>query len=1079
MDDRNYQTDAEVDKLRDILIELLFGKETAEPTPEKTGETQETIEEKRELSKLDRFLLQKPQPSARRTEEKSFNFDRDDQPRSPSLVPPQRTQYNRQITQFKQPVSSLENRMLERADLKAILVPLIAEIVNRQIAESSSELLQAITPTIDRSIQDKINREKLTPLIASVIGRAIQTQDRRDREAMVEALSPLIDEITQRRIETTKKSLNLSIETLLNGVISQYIQNSPGEIARAIAPEIASAIQEQNRLNKQATIDAIVPIIYEIIQKSNQQNSEGMSTAIAPAIPLAISKTINDSPTEIAKAISPEIALAIQEQTRLERPAIVKALTPLIDDIIKSRIEEDRESISAVIAPAVLTSISQNISHSPTEIARIIAPEISQAIQEQTRLDRSSIVQALSPLIDELIAARIAGDKGAMSQAIAPIIAPAISQAIDRQPTEIAKAIAPEIAKAIGEQDRLDGKAIVAVLSPLILGAIETSVQTEPHRISLLLDSTINSVISQYVKTSNMEIFEAISARIIEIIKEQIRLDREEMVTELSSVVDRMIQRRTEEDKTSMSAAIAPVLSPAISQRIQEVPEEVAKAIAPEIATAIKEQIKLKEEAMADALYPVIGNTIVKYIAETLRDINQKIENTFSLEAIKRKILAKIRGVSEAELLLSEEADFTIRAIFLIQKETGLVISDIQPSGDRKLESDMIGGMLTAIRTFVSEYIPGEGNTSEIDTINYGNSQIHLEVAGSCYLAVAIAGEPSKTYRGKMRQIFSKIVRDYSQLIQAYEGDPHTIPQPVHQLLEGLLINEVKAGKPPVALLIISLALASLIVIPWGIYQSQNERDRLLAANITNTLESTPELSIYRLQVKANRGTITLAGKVPNEELRQKAEKIATSLAPKLALENQINTVEIPADPVQITKEVALVEATLNQIDGISISATHAEGKVTVTGTAVQNSQAQTITQAFEQIPGIKSLTNTVELQPLKIDTRIYFDVNSAQLKPEDIEVKILPIKQLFAQYPEISLRIVGHVDGSSDAEKRPQLALQRAEIVKNALETQGIDPQRLEAIGKPHPPLDVGFDRPLWLKRAVVFYPLTTTSRK
>ena len=1082
MDNRNYQTEAEVENLRDLLIELLFGKGTEELNLETTPQPNNEIEGKSKASQLDRFLSNRGQHSQNKTEAKSPNSERDLGALSSLIVSPDTSKYDKQLKNLKQQVSSLEHKTLDRSELKAVLIPLIAEIVNRQIAESNSDLLQAIAPILDRAIQERtqLDPEQLIPVMASVIAKAIQAQDRRDRQAMVDALSPIIDEVTQQRIETTKKSLNLSLETILNGVISRYIQNSPAEIAQAIAPEIASAIQEQNRLNKQATINALVPIIYDVIQKSNQQDREAMSTAIAPAISVAIAKTISTSPTEIAKAIAPEISLAIQEQTKRDRRAMVEALTPLIDDVIKLRIQQDKGEISTAVSPAIITAISQIIGNSPTEFSRIIAPEISQAIREQTRLDRPSIIAALTPLIDELIAAKIRQDKAAMGGAIAPVIPAAISQAIAQYPTEIAKAIAPEIGKAIHEQNCLDKEAMVQALSAVIPLVIERNIQTEPQSILAILEPVINSIISHYIETSKSEIFEAIAPQLIDTIKEQTHIDRQEMVKELSPVVDRMIQIRTEEDKTSMSAAIAPVLSPAISKRIQEVPEEVAMAIAPEIATAIKEQIKLKEEAMADALYPVIGNTIAKYIAETLRDINQKIEHTLSLEGIKRKIRARIKGVSEAELLLSEETDFTVRAIFLIQKDTGLVISDIQPSGDHKLESDMIGGMLTAIRTFVGEYIAQAGNTSEIDEINYGNSQIHLEVAGYCYLAVAIDGEPSKNYRLKMRQTFSKIVRDYSKPIQSYEGDPDTIPQPVNQLLEELIRTDSKVTRQrPPALLIIGVALASLIAGSWGMHQYRDSRDRRLTADVANALESTPELSIYRLTAKAHRGTLTLAGKVPNDYLRQKAEEIATSVVPKLALENKIDAVEVPPDPVQTAKQVEAIAATLNQIDGISISATYAAGKVTVTGTVVQNSQAQTITRSFEQISGVKSLTNTVELQPLKIDTRIYFNVNSAQLKPEDIDVKILPVKRFLTQHPQTHLRIVGHVDGSSDAEKTPQLALQRAEIVKNALETQGIDPQRLDAIAKSHPPLDVGFDGPLWLKRAVIFYPVTAASRR
>jgi hypothetical protein len=57
----------------------------------------------------------------------------------------------------------------------------------------------------------------------------------------------------------------------------------------------------------------------------------------------------------------------------------------------------------------------------------------------------------------------------------------------------------------------------------------------------------------------------------------------------------------------------------------------------------------------------------------------------------------------------------------------------------------MIGGMLTAIRSFVNEWISSSGNTSELDEIDYGRSKIMLEVAGYCYLAVVVDGESGRS----------------------------------------------------------------------------------------------------------------------------------------------------------------------------------------------------------------------------------------------------------------------------------------------------------------------------------------------
>ncbi|HEY9653307.1 MAG TPA: hypothetical protein V6C95_21790, partial [Coleofasciculaceae cyanobacterium] len=187
---------------------------------------------------------------------------------------------------------------------------------------------------------------------------------------------------------------------------------------------------------------------------------------------------------------------------------------------------------------------------------------------------------------------------------------------------------------------------------------------------------------------------------IAEVLSRKITLSREDVAHAIAPVIDEMIQHRTQQDIRAMSSALAPVLPEAVAQQALNAPGELAKALGPEMSSAIKEQITLERDAMVDALYPVIGSTISKYMAEVIRTINRKVENALSLEGLSRKIRARMQGISEAELILREAMPFTVQAIFLIHKASGLVISEVQSFDGQRLESDMLAGMLTAIRSF-------------------------------------------------------------------------------------------------------------------------------------------------------------------------------------------------------------------------------------------------------------------------------------------------------------------------------------------------------------------------------------------
>ncbi|MDT9190586.1 MAG: hypothetical protein P5681_22700 [Limnospira sp. PMC 894.15] len=207
-----------------------------------------------------------------------------------------------------------------------------------------------------------------------------------------------------------------------------------------------------------------------------------------------------------------------------------------------------------------------------------------------------------------------------------------------------------------------------------------------------------------------------------------------------------------------VAKALAQEIAIALREQRKLDQNAIANALAPEMGKAIKEQIRLESDAMVDALYPVIGNTISKYLAEAVQNINDKVANAFSVEGVARKIKAKVKGVSEAELILQESIPFAVQAIFLIHKNSGLVISEVQASGSYSLESEMVAGMLTAIRSFVNDCIVQINNYSELNEIEYGNYKIILEVAGYCYFAVVTKGEPSPEFITKMRQTMGIIV---------------------------------------------------------------------------------------------------------------------------------------------------------------------------------------------------------------------------------------------------------------------------------------------------------------------------------
>lgn len=587
--------------------------------------------------------------------------------------------------------------------------------------------------------------------------------------------------------------------------------------------------------------------------------------------------------------------------------------------------------------------------------------------------------------------------------------------------------------------------------------------------------------IQQSLKNINHQLYDSdellklLSPHITELLKRRICESKDEVVEAITPIIDNAIRDRVKQDKDSMGEALAAAVPVAIAQQISVNSEEFAESIAPAMGEAIQKQIELEKDKIVDALYPVIGNTISKYMGETIQAINAQVEDTLSVEGIKRKIKAKLQGVSEAELIVKESISFTPQAIFLIHKASGLVICDIQPSDSERLESDMIAGMLTAIRSFANDCMTQSGN-SELDEIDYGNFKIILEVAGYCYLAIIVKGEAPKKFISQMREILSKIIQTYGKSIEKFEGDLEAIPTEINQLLETLIdFKHQKEEKKILVspLLILSLSILGIIFIPWGIWQYHSSKIRSVENKAALALASAPELSVYRLDVKADGDKLKLEGRVPNEYLKTKAKQIAASTVSNWKIDNQIISVEVPASPVLAEAEVKRVTAVLNQIDGTAISADYSDGKVAVFGSVSRIADAQTITQAFEKIPGVKTVSSAVQVKPLSIPVRFYFESQSSDLVPKDLENKLIQVKRFLNRYPMKNIRIIGYSYSKNEAFATEKLAFQRAKSVQQALIKQGISPSRMQIIGKTNLPPGIDETQPSWLMRCVVLEPI------
>ncbi len=287
------------------------------------------------------------------------------------------------------------------------------------------------------------------------------------------------------------------------------------------------------------------------------------------------------------------------------------------------------------------------------------------------------------------------------------------------------------------------------------------------------------------------------------------------------------------------------------------------------ISPAISQEIADNKEKMVDALYPIMGGMISKYVTQAIKEmtekINEKIEQGLSFERYKRKVKAKLTGVSETELLLEESSDATIKSIFIIQKETGLLIAESHLKNSEIDDPHMVASMASAIKDFVNDWIEKGRETAEVQLLSYGNATLYIESAGSVYLIAFLDSEPDHEQRTLINAFFAQLIRQKSDFFQSFEGDLDApqikrIEEMIHDFLHTQTpydTQEQTSKKNPAKLIFIMLGMILLAGVAY-MAKEQYNLYRLEKGIFEKTGES--------VNLKTDGGKLYVEGYLPSYE---------------------------------------------------------------------------------------------------------------------------------------------------------------------------------------------------------------------
>src|ERR1700746_2605980 len=283
------------------------------------------------------------------------------------------------------------------------------------------------------------------------------------------------------------------------------------------------------------------------------------------------------------------------------------------------------------------------------------------------------------------------------------------------------------------------------------------------------------------------------------------------------------IQERLD-DTGRRAEDVSSVVAEAIQMRREHGDDQaLAEALAPTIQDTLRESVRRDPHVLADALFPVMGPAIRKSITETLRGMlesfNTALEHSLSWQGLNWRLEAFRTGKSFSEVVLMHSLLFRVEQVFLIHRETGLLLSHVVAPTVATQDPSLVSGMLSAIQQFVKDSFESQ-RSDTLDFLEVGELEIWIEQGPGAVLAAVIRGHAPESYRVAMKEALENIQRHYSSALAHFEGDAAPF-RPVEEDLTHLLETQFKSGsendhRRPRAALIAGAVILALIAIPIG-----------------------------------------------------------------------------------------------------------------------------------------------------------------------------------------------------------------------------------------------------------------------
>lgn len=271
---------------------------------------------------------------------------------------------------------------------------------------------------------------------------------------------------------------------------------------------------------------------------------------------------------------------------------------------------------------------------------------------------------------------------------------------------------------------------------------------------------------------------------------------------------------QTLEQPRRLAEYVSRVLPEAVRLRAKR-DQALTEAMQQPIEDAIASSVKRNPQPIVDAIFPVIGPAIRKAVTSAIRGMVQRLEQAIDLglspRALAWRFTAWRTGRPFAEVVLLKTLLYRVEQVFLIHRETGLLLQHVVADAVKAKDADLVSSMLTAIQDFVRDSFDApEGEA--LESVRVGDFAVWIEPGRHAVLAAAIRGTAPHELRGVMEQALGSIEADMRPELQNYDGDPARFDL-CRPHLEACLLEAKARRRSELSRLLLFFAALSLVLL--------------------------------------------------------------------------------------------------------------------------------------------------------------------------------------------------------------------------------------------------------------------------